>query len=289
MSETKNHSCRGRVALVTGASRGIGAAIARRLAAEGAAVAVSARTLDEPGHLPGTLRETVAQIEGDGGRAVAIRADMTDAEDRARLVEETVAQLGAIDILVNNAAAAFYLPFEKFSAKRVHIALEMNVKAPFDLAQRVLPSMRDRRCGWILNISSATAAMPEGPPFHPFARDGGALVYGMSKAALDRFSAGLAAEVYDHGIAVNALSPVAAVRTPGVEALGMLPMNRPDLVEPMEVMVEAALVLCTGDPRRLTGRVAYSRPLLAELGRAVRTLDGRHPFDEDAAARGDVR
>jgi NAD(P)-dependent dehydrogenase (short-subunit alcohol dehydrogenase family) len=267
-----------RVALVTGASRGIGAAIARRFAAEGFAVACVARTLERHSHLPGSLRETVDVIAGGGGRAVAIVADMLDGEARARAVAEAEAALGAVDVLVNNAAAAFYMPVGDVSAKRYQVAFEVNVRAPFDLAQRVLPGMRARRRGWILNVSSATATGFAGPPFGEFARRGGATLYGMTKAALDRFSVGLAAEVWGDGVVVNSLAPVAAVRTPGVEALGMLPAGRPDLVEPMEVMVEAALALCTGT---VTGRVAYSRPLLAELGIAPRTLDGRTAYVEE--------
>ena len=129
-------------------------------------------------------------------------------------------------------------------------------------------------------LSSATSMAPAGPPFADFHRHGGALLYGATKAALERMSVGLAAEVYDDGIAINALAPVAAVRTPGVEALGMLPENRPDLVEPMEVMVEAAVALVSGDPAVLTGRLAFSRALLDELGRAPRTLDGTQPYVE---------
>ena len=268
------------VALVTGASRGIGAALARRFAAEGFAVACVARTEERHSHLPGSLRETVDAIAGDRGRAVAVVADMLDGEARAQAVAETEARFGPVDVLVNNAAAAFYMPVTDVSAKRFHVAFEVNVRAPFDLAQRVLPGMRARRRGWILNVSSATAAGFGGPPFSDFARLGGATLYGATKAALDRFSVGLAGEIFDDGICVNSLAPVAAVRTPGVEALGMLPAGRPDLLEPMEVMVEAALALCT---RPITGRVAYSRPLLAELGIAPRTLDGRAPYVEGDA------
>jgi NAD(P)-dependent dehydrogenase (short-subunit alcohol dehydrogenase family) len=269
------------VALVTGGSRGIGAALARRLAAEGAAVAVTARTLERHERLRGSLAETVADITRAAGTAIAVAADLTDPASRPGLVAEVERRLGPIDILVNNAAAAYYLPFDRVSEKRYRIAFELNVRAPFELAQLVVPGMRTRRRGWILNVSSATAEVPEGPPFRPFHRHGGSLVYGATKAALDRLSAGLAAELYDDGIAVNALAPVAAVRTPGVEALGMLPEGRPDLIEPMEVMVEAALALVSGDPRVLTGRVAYSRSLLAELGRAPRTLDGSRRYVED--------
>jgi citronellol/citronellal dehydrogenase len=272
----------GMVALVTGGSRGIGAAIALRLAAEGARVAVTARTLDRHPHLPGTLEQTVETIRTAGGTAVAIQADLSDPTEHARIVAETQARLGPIDILINNAAAAAYMPFEKFTEKRFRIAVEVNVHAPFVLAQQVVPGMRERRRGWILNISSATAMHPKGPPYEGFFAHGGAILYGLTKAALDRFSTGLAAELYVDGIAVNALSPVAAVITPGAKAHQLLP--DPELIEPMEVMVEAAIALCTGDPRTLTGRVAYSRPLLQKLGRKPRTLDGKHLFEEGRPA-----
>jgi NAD(P)-dependent dehydrogenase (short-subunit alcohol dehydrogenase family) len=269
---------KGRTALVTGASRGIGAAIARRLAAEGAAVAIVARSLDAHPHLPGTLLETAAAIRDAGGTAVPIQADLTDPGQYAGIVARASEALGPIDILVNNAAAAFYMPFERFSTKRFEVAIAINVHAPFALSQLVLPAMRARRRGWILNVSSATAVHPNGPPYADFHVRGGAIVYGLTKAALERFTTGLAAETAADGIAVNALAPVAAVRTPGTDALGVVPEDRPELLEPMEVMVEAALALCTVEPATLTGRLAYSRPLLEELGRAPRTLDGRYPL-----------
>lgn len=262
------------MAVVTGASRGIGAAVAERLAAEGAAVALVARSLDAHPQLPGTPRETLARIEARGGRAAAIRADLTDAGERERLVARVEAELGPLDILVNNAAAAFYMPFERVTESRFRVAFELNVRAPFHLAQLVLPGMRARRRGWILNVSSATAKLPQGPPFPAWQERLGDVLYASTKAALDRLSAGLAAEVHRDGIAVHSLSPVAAVLTPGVEALGMAPQD-PALIEPVEVFAEAALALCCCDPRRLNGRVACSRPLLEELGRPVRSPDGR--------------
>jgi len=268
----------GRVALVTGASRGIGAAIAQRLSAEGAAVAVTARTLDpDPGSpLDGSLVESVAVIERHGGRASAVVADLSDAESRAAVVPQVERDLGPIDVLVNNAAAAMYQPNADISLKRRRLTFEINVHAPVDLAQAVLPGMRERRRGWILNVSSATSKHPPGPPFDPGFKMGFTTgTYGASKAALERFTTGLAAEVYGDGIAVNSLAPVAGVRTPGADSLvGDVFDANPDLVEPMEVFVEAALVLVTGDPATMTAGIHYSRPLLASLGREARALDG---------------
>ncbi len=272
----------GHVALVTGASRGIGWGIARRLAAEGAAVAITARTLEpDEGTAAGSLRETVEQIQAAGGRAHAIAANLGDGDDRARIVGEAEQALGPVDVLVNNAAAAMYAPPSESPLKRRRLTFEINAHAPIDLAQRVLPGMRARRAGWIVNISSATSKHPAGPPFDPGFKLGfTTTTYGASKAALERFTTGLAAEVFGDGIAVNTLAPVAAVRTPGAEALvGDVMDARPEIVESVELFVEAALALCTCDPATMTGRVLYSRPLLEELGREVRGLDGE-PFVE---------
>jgi len=269
-------SCEGKVALVTGASRGIGAAIARRLASEGARVAAVARSLDQaPEGVPGTLRETVAAIEADGGRAVAIRGDILDAASRADFMAACRAELGPIDILVNNATYGPYRPLERFRERETARVFEASVRAPLELVQLALPDLRAKGRGWILNISSATAQHPEGPPYNEFQRRGGSQLYATGKAALDRLTTGLAAELHPECIAVNALAPVAAVITEAVRASGADRWIEPSMVEPVEAMAEAALALCTGDPEKLTGRVAYSLRLLEELGRPIRTLDGR--------------
>jgi NAD(P)-dependent dehydrogenase (short-subunit alcohol dehydrogenase family) len=254
----------GRVAVVTGASRGIGAAIASRFGAAGAAVAVSARTESETDErLPGTIHDTVAGITAAGGRAIAVRADLTSADDRRRLVETAERELGPIDVLVNNAAVTWFIPVAEFPRRRLDVMFEVQVKAPFELAQLVLPGMRERKRGWILNISSGAARHPQGPPFQ---RRAGGTVYGMVKASIERFSTGLASEVYEDGIAVNALSPSRVVATPGVVIHRLIPPGAEDRAEPVEVMAEAALALCSGDPRTLTGRVTYSQAILDELG-----------------------
>ena len=257
----------GKVAIVTGASRGIGAAIARRFAAEGAAVAVAARTTEEGSSpLPGTIGQTAAAISGQGGTAVAIPADLSRQEDRERLVAETARQLGPPDILVNNAAVTYFVRVEDFSPRRYALMFAVQVEAPFQLASLVLPSMRQNGAGWILNISSGAARHPAMPP-GPRAGRGGT-VYGMCKAALERFSTGLAAELYADNIAVNALSPNRVVPTPGTIFHHLTSEDSPD-AEPPPVMAEAALMLCHRDPRSLTGRITYSQDLLAELGVAV--------------------
>ncbi len=141
---------------------------------------------------------------------------------------------------------------------------DVQVEAPFHLAQLVVPGMRRAGRGWILNISSGAARHPAMPP-GPRAGRGGT-VYGMCKAALERFSTGLAAELYADNIAVNALSPSRVVPTPGTLFHHLTTADNPD-AEPPAVMAEAALLLCSAEPRTLTGRVAYSQDLLAELAR----------------------
>jgi NAD(P)-dependent dehydrogenase (short-subunit alcohol dehydrogenase family) len=256
----------GRTALVTGASRGIGVAIAQRFAAEGASVAVTARTL-EPGSNPmeGSLTETVATITAAGGQAVPIAADLSRPDERERLVLETEASLGGIDILVNNAAVTWFMPVAAFTPKRRELMFQLQVYAPMDLAQRVLPSMVAAGQGWILNISSGASRHPTVPPGALW-REGGA-VYGMCKAALERLTTGLAAEAWESNVAVNSLSPSRVVRTPGTILHGLVrPEDPGQVVESPEVMAQAALELCSRPPQSLTGRIAYSQALLAELG-----------------------
>jgi NAD(P)-dependent dehydrogenase (short-subunit alcohol dehydrogenase family) len=262
----------GKVAIITGASRGIGAQIARQFGAAGAAVAVTARTMEAGAStFEGTVAETVADIVAAGGTAIGVAADLSRPDDRERLVADVVAQLGPIDILVNNAAVTFFEPIADFPAKRMSLMFAVQVEAPMHLAQLVLPSMRERGAGWILNISSRAAIHPVLPP----ARRPGGTVYGMCKAALERFSTGLAAEVFEDGIAVNALSPNQIVPTAGTVFHKLTTVDNPNN-EPPTVMADAALALCSGpvvgaDGRPgLTGRIAYSQDLLAELAAAGR-------------------
>jgi citronellol/citronellal dehydrogenase len=254
----------GMVALVTGASRGIGEGIARRFAAAGAAVAVSARTVEEGDHpLPGSVTTTVRAITDAGGTAVAFAADLARREDRERLVAEVARRLGPVDVLVNNAAVTYLEPVVGFTSRHWDTMVEVQVRAPFELAQLVLPGMRERGRGWVLNISSGAARHPAGPPYRR-GLGGGGTVYGMCKAALERLTTGLASEVYEDNISVNVVSP-GLVDTPGVAVHGLITEATKDRVQPIKYIAEAVYQLATGDPKTTTGQIAYAAEFLQAI------------------------
>lgn len=250
----------GKVAVVTGASRGIGEAIAYRYAQEGASVVVSARTLDDGDHvLAGGINAVVNTIRAAGGAAHAVRADLNLAEHREQLIRETEETFGPVDILVNNAAVTYYAPVQDFSEKRFKLMMEVQVYGPFHLAGLVLPGMLERGEGWILNVSSHAA-------IHPPKEAGyrGGTVYGMCKAALERFTTGLAAEVYGKGVGVNVISP-GLVATPGAMYHNLVTEESRSRVTRVEDMAEACLRLVHGDPKEMTGRITYADEMLKEF------------------------
>src|SRR6516165_6142713 len=254
--------CDGMVALVTGTSRGLGKAIAARLAAHGATVALTARTMEPDPKYQGSLSQTRDEIVAAGGKAVAVQADLSQSEERERLFAEVVSAVGAPDILVNNAAVTFLRPLDGFPERRARLMIEMHVLGPLHLSQLAIPAMRERGRGWILNVTSVGGDLPSGPPFSEFDRTAGFGVYGTVKAALDRLTKSLAAELYDDGIAVSAAAPSNPVATPGA---GTLDLAKTD-TEDIELITQTALTLCTGDPQTLTGRIAHTQPFLREIG-----------------------
>ena len=278
MADNSEKVLTGKVAVITGASRGIGAAIARRFAAEGAAVAIVARTVEPGGKLVGSLQETADLIRAAGGECHMIQADLANPESRAQIIPAVIAQFGRIDIVVNNAAWARFMPIWEASARHLDLAFQMNVMAAQDLSQQALPYFRQQGQGWICNISSVTGDLPSPAPYDPadrftqFNLEGGVTVYGLSKAALNRLTAGWAIELAGSGIAVNSLSPVGAVASEGAVAVGG--WDERDHIEPVEAMAEAALQLCWRPADALSGEVVCSLPLLERLGVPVRTLQG---------------
>jgi len=264
--------CEGATAIVTGASKGgTGTAIALRLAAEGARVAITARSIDG-------LEETRERIEAAGGTCLVLPIDLAEPSGgRATLVARVEEELGPVDILVNNAAVNGYVPFEQVTPQDLERNLQVNLWAPWELMKCVIGGMRDRRRGWILNLTSFSAELPPGPPFPTNKPATGGFQYGASKAALNRLTIAAASETYGQGIAVNALTPQAAIATPALIEAGWI--SGP-MFEPLETMAEAALALCTGDPAALTGRIAFSLQLLLELQRPVRNLAGTALIDD---------
>jgi NAD(P)-dependent dehydrogenase (short-subunit alcohol dehydrogenase family) len=255
----RNGVLAGKVAVVTGASRGIGEAIAIRYAMEGAKVVVSARTENEGEHiLGGSINGVVERIRRAGGEATAVRCDLTADADRVALIKAAEDTYGPVDILVNNAAVSWFIPVATFPEKRWRIMFEVQAYAPFHLAQLVLPKMREKRSGWILNLSTHSAGHPDltKTPIHD-------TVYGMAKAALERFTTGLAQEVYADNICVNAISPF-IVATPGVVHLGLInDENRAQLTS-VEQCAEACLLFCSGAPAEFSGRIACDMDIVNE-------------------------
>jgi 7-alpha-hydroxysteroid dehydrogenase len=268
----------GRTAIVTGASRGLGRSIALAIAAEGAAVAVVARTEQVwDDRLPGTIGDTVAAIEAAGGTAVPIRADLLDREDIPRLVDEARAALGPITVLVNN--AAFTAPGrpprpeapERPNPKRLQPQgavkptwpgfvgtpssafrrhFEIAVFAGYELMQLVAPDMIEAGHGAIVNISSVASRLPGDGPYGD--TTGGVLPgYGGSKAALEHLTACAAYDLAPHHIAVNALSPSQPMVTPG---LSYYIKEFADNVGSSEAFAEAVVRLALVDPAVVTGR-----------------------------------
>jgi len=260
----------GKVALITGASRGIGQGIAEHFAREGAKVVVSARTLHEGDHkmLEGSLDRTVEKIRAAGGEATAVVGDVSLEDDCNRMVEEAKAAYGPVDVLVNNAALNFYIPIVDYPASRWMRAFAVNVHGPFMLSKAVLRDMIARKSGAIVNISSVGAIGPGRGPYEGTDGQGprGGTMYGASKAALERFTQGLAQEVYEHGISVTCYSPGVGVATEGTVYFGLSKsLDDPDR-EPMSMMTNAALLLATEPLDKVTGRVTYSQAILKEFG-----------------------
>ena len=258
----------GRVAVVTGASRGIGEEIARLFAQEGARVACAARTLNEGDHrlLSGSLAGTVGKINGAGGKAIAVAADVSNEEDCHRLVETAQETFGTVDILVNDAALTYYKPIIDYNVKHWVKAFAVNVHAPFMLSQLVLPGMIELRRGAIVNISSGSAIGPGRAPFKDARPVNGGTMYGATKAALERFTQGLAQEVAAHNIAVTALSPSQTVATPGTVYHKLMTGMDDPRGEPTSYMARAALLLASEPADKVNGRVTYSQQILGEYG-----------------------
>jgi citronellol/citronellal dehydrogenase len=226
----------GQVAVVTGASRGIGRAIAIDFARAGADIVAAARSSDKaPSKLPGTIEETARQVEAVGRRALAVPMDVTDEAQVQAMAQRALDEFRRVDILVNNAGISFPTPFSQTSLKRWDLVMNVNLRGPVMCTQAFLPRMLERGRGRIINISSylSEVLMP------------GMMSYSVSKIALETFTRALAAELQPKGIAVNALRIEMNIATEGWQYLN--PSIDYSTWEKPEAASEATLWLATRD------------------------------------------
>jgi citronellol/citronellal dehydrogenase len=254
----------GKVAVVTGASRGIGRDIAVVFAREGAKVVVSARTEKEGDfRIPGSIQTTLATIRNAGGEAIGVTCDVTDEAQVESLIAKTAQQYGRIDILVNNAAILIPGKVEEMQLRHWDLLYRVNIRGPFVGCKLALPHMRRQGHGHIINISS-TGAIGPGPG--PYKSAGGGTAYGAGKAHLERFTQGLASEVWQDGIGVNALSPRMVIASEGQRWFRGNTRTYVGARENGEIMGDACVYICQQDPKTYTGRILYDEDVLKEAG-----------------------
>jgi citronellol/citronellal dehydrogenase len=235
---------KGQVAIVTGASRGIGKAIALALASAGAAVTVAARTIEESGPLKGTILETAEEIKTQGGRALPIQTNVADEASVENMIQKTLDEMGHIDILVNNAGTNIPHYFRDLTLKEWDLIIKVTLRSVIVCSKAVMPSMMAQRYGHIINMSSVAAITFNDPMT--------GLAYDVSKAGINRFTWGLAEELKEYNIAVNALMPQNTLSEGWV-------MLNPDVDkanwQTPELWGKIATFVVTRDPATFTGRI----------------------------------
>jgi len=253
----------GKVAIVTGASRGIGADIARSLAKGGAHVIVAARTeeVSDP-RLPGTIHEVAQGIRQAGGQATALRMDMRDPESIYAGVQQTVDQFGRLDIIVNNAAVLVPGDIETVQDRHMDLMWQIDLRGPLILCKAAAPHMKRQGSGHIINISSGVAKFPGPGPYTEPAMGG--MFYGMVKAGLERFTQSLAQDLQPYGITANVLSLAYMIKTPG-NVFAQNDREHPNLnFESAEWMGRAARWICE-QPPTFTGHIVFDDEIRDQL------------------------
>ena len=257
----------GKVALVAGASRGIGADMARYLGRAGAKVGVAARTEEvKDRRLPGTIHSVTQEIKDAGGEALAVVLNLRDPESITAAVQAVVDEWGRIDILVNNAAIFVPGELETVQERHINLSFDINLKGVILAMRDALPHMKAGGGGHIINISSRGALFPGPGPYDTSKRPGGDIFYGAEKAAIERFSQGQAWMLQDDNISVNVLSPQGRIKTPGNLYASNDPDN-PNLdFESADAMGKAAVWICEQEPQQFTGNILYDEEVVKEQG-----------------------
>ena len=249
----------GKTLFITGASRGIGLAIALRAAREGANIVIAAKTAETNPKLPGTIHSAAAEIEAAGGHALALQTDIRDEANVLASVEQAVARFGGIDILVNNASAISLTPTDATPMKRFDLMFGVNVRGTYLCTQACLPelikSAESGRNPHVLNMSPPLS-MKE----HWFK---GHVAYTMAKYGMSECTLGHAGEFRKFGIGVNSLWPRTAVAT---AALQMIPGVDLAKCRTPEILADAAYLILTRDAKTTTGNFFIDDALLAQHG-----------------------
>ena len=256
----------GRSILMSGGSRGIGLAIALRLAREGANVTLLAKTDSPHPRLEGTVHTAVEAIREAGGGALGIVGDVRDDDDVARAVEGAVAEFGGIDVVVNNASVIDLSPSESLPAKRYDLMQDVNVRGTFMLTRAAVPHLRRSDHAHVLSLSPPLNLEPKWLGAFPG--------YMLAKYGMTLVTLGFAHELADDGIAANALWPRTTIKTAAVaNVLGGDELMRRSRTP--EIYADAAFEVLRRDPREQTGRTLLVEDVLAEAG--VTDLSGYSP------------
>jgi citronellol/citronellal dehydrogenase len=252
-------SLAGKKIFITGGSRGIGLAIALRAAADGASIAIAAKTAEENPKLPGTIFTAAKEIEAAGGKAFPIQCDIRDEDAIAAAVAKAADQFGGLDILINNASAINLTPTEKTPAKRFDLMFDVNVRGTFLTSQAAIPYLRESakagRNPHILTLSPPLSMSPKWFKSH--------VAYTMSKYGMSMCVLGMAEEFKREGIAVNALWPRTAIDT---AALQMIPGVDTDFCRKPEILADTAHIILNRDSKTTTGNFFVDDEVLASEG-----------------------
>ncbi len=243
----------GKVAIVTGASRGVGKAVALALAREGCDVVVAAKTAERDPRLPGTIHDTAREIEDLGRKALAVQVDVRDEQQVEAMVARTLAELGRVDVLVNNAGALFWADLADVPPKRFDLVMDVNVRAAFLCTRAVLPAMRERRQGFVLMMSPPVSTR----------RLAGKAPYLVSKMGMTMLALALAEEEKERGIGAAALWPVTMIESQATAHFGL--GNREQWRTP-QILADATVGILASEPSRFSGRALYDEEVLSELG-----------------------
>jgi len=250
----------GRVALVTGSSRGIGRAMVLRLAREGASVVITGKSEAGTEKLPGSIHTVAAEVEAAGGVALPVRVDVRHEDEVRAMIDATVARFGRLDILINNAGALWWQPILQTPPKRYDLMWEINVRAAYLCAYYALPLMVEQRWGHIINCSPPISTQPS--PGH--------VAYMTTKMGMTRLAIGIAAEHAADGIACNSLWPVTIIESLASINWGM--GDRSQWRSP-EILCDAMMEIATTEPPTLTGQQILDEPFLRERGWSDERLD----------------